>query len=68
MVRRDVTVKGERVGAPAEYWPIGETFLYRSSIWKVKGLYLTSSPSGGRDTWWILGQQAREEDELEGGS
>lgn len=68
MTRKDVTVKGEHAVGPSGYWPIGETFLYRSSVWKVKGLYLTSSPAGGRDTWWILGQQPRDEDEMDGGA
>lgn len=67
MAQRDVAVKDQRTGAPAKCWPIGEAFVYRSSIWKVKGLYLTSSPSGGRDMWWILGQQGHDEGDVEGG-
>ena len=66
MAQKDVTVKDERAGGSAKRWPVGEAFVYRSSIWKVKGVYLTSSPSGGRDAWWILGE-TNDDGSLEGG-
>lgn len=68
MPRRDVNVKDKGAGRPSGYRPIGEAFLYRSAIWKVKGLYLSSSPSGGRDMWWILGQQPHDESDTEEGT
>lgn len=66
MTHRDVAVKDKYPGATGKRWPIGQAFVYRSTIWKVKGMYLTASQSGDRDTWWILGQQAHDEDD-EGG-
>lgn len=37
--------------------PIGAAFAYQASIWRVQGLYVTRTPSGGREVWWILDEQ-----------
>ena len=55
MAERHVTVKAGGDGSPPSASSVGIPFAYRSSIWRVKGLYFTGTPSGGRELWWILG-------------
>jgi hypothetical protein len=67
MAQRNVNVKvGGESGGPTQ-WVVGRAFAYQSSIWRVKGLYFTSTPAGGRDQWWILGEQETEVTDLETG-
>ncbi len=67
MAERHVNIKAGDDGAPPPLGLIGRAFAYRSSIWRIKGLYFTATPSGGRELWWILGEQETEASELDGG-
>jgi len=60
MAERHVNIRAGDDGAPPPLTLIGRAFAYRSSIWRIKGLYFTAAPSGGRELWWILGKQETE--------
>ena len=58
MVKRCVNVKAGAEGVPASPELVGKAFAYRSSIWRIKGMYFTPTPSEGRELWWILKAEA----------
>lgn len=60
MAERHINVKAGGDGVPLSPGAIGRAFAYRSSIWRIKGCYLTVTPSGGQEVWWILGEQETE--------
>jgi len=57
MNERCVNVKAGAEGTPSVPELVGWAFAYRSSIWRIKGMYFTPTSSGRRDLWWILGEQ-----------
>lgn len=57
MKERCVNVKAGAEGFPSTPELVGRAFAYRSSIWRIKGVYFTPTPSGGCELWWILGEQ-----------
>jgi hypothetical protein len=67
MADRGVTVKTGKDGAWGPRVPVGAAFAYQASIWRVQGLYLTQTPSGDREVWWILDEQKLEAPDLEDG-
>ncbi len=67
MAERHVNIKAGADGAPPPLALIGRAFAYRSSIWRIKGLYFTATPSGGREPWWVLEEQETEASEQDGG-
>jgi hypothetical protein len=62
-----VNVKVGSEGLPSALEWLGRAFAYRSSIWRVKGLYFTPTPTGERELWWILGEQESVTAGMEGG-
>lgn len=57
MRERSVNVRAGADGVPSVPELVGTAFAYRSSIWRIKGMYFTPTPTGGREVWWILGEQ-----------
>jgi hypothetical protein len=57
MAENGVALRAGPAGAWGPRVPIGAAFAYQASIWRVQGLYLTQTPSGGRELWWILDEQ-----------
>ncbi len=68
MKERCVNVKAGAEGAPSGPELVGSAYAYRSSIWRIKGMYFTPTPSGGRELWWILGEQGIAVAGTEGGA
>jgi hypothetical protein len=62
---KHATIRSRPVGRDGR-WPIGETFVHESSIWRVMGMFLIHSPSGDRQMCWIIGQQQNGEIDSEG--
>ncbi|GEM_PF-2280572 len=67
MADKGVALRTRRNGALGPRVPIGAAFAYQSSIWRVQGLYVTHSPSGDRELWWILDEQKPEVADLDDG-
>ena len=57
MRERCVNVKAGWEGVPSAPEWVGAAFAYRSSIWRIQGMYFAPTPTGGRELWWILGEQ-----------
>lgn len=56
MSDKAVHVRGGPVESSTPPCPIGRPFVYRSSIWRIEGVYLVPTRSG-REVWWILAEQ-----------
>ncbi len=67
MAERYVDVKAGGEGVPPSPESIGRAFACGASIWRIKGMYLTPTLSGGRELWWILGEQEIPTAGIEGG-
>ncbi len=67
MAERYANVKVGGEGVPPSPELIGRAFAYRSSIWRIKGVYFTPTSSEGRELWWILGEQEIAAAGIEGG-
>jgi hypothetical protein len=67
MAERHVNVKAGGAGSPPCASPVGRPFVYRSSIWRIKGLYVTATPSGEHELRWILGEQEPQGSGVESG-
>jgi hypothetical protein len=57
MKERCVNVKAGAGGVPSGPELVGTAFAYKSAIWRIKGMYFTPTPTGGRELWWILAEQ-----------
>jgi len=68
MAKRNVTTEARAIGASPSGWSIGRAFVHQSAIWRVQGVYLTPTPAGERELWWILSEQKDAEFEFDGGS
>jgi len=57
MPEKAVHVKGGSVEARSAGWPVGMPFVYQQSVWRINGMYLTTTRSGEREVWWILSER-----------
>jgi hypothetical protein len=62
MTEDEVIVRTQAAGRPRRC-PVGDAVVYRSSVWVIKGLYLTPGRDGEREACLIVGE--RRLDELE---
>jgi hypothetical protein len=67
MADRGFTIRVGKEGPLGPRTPIGTAFAFQASIWRIQGLYLTTSPSGGSELWWLLDEQKLEIGDLDNG-